>query len=210
MSLQKLPPEARPRERLRIYGSETLSLAELIAIILGKGSKGLTALSLAEKLLQEFGSLKALFSASVDRLKQEKGIGEVKAIELKSVLELAKRLSIEITPFPIRAETLEAKRAALRPYVKDTQKEHLIVASLNTKEEITAIEVVAVGTLQEVLAHPREIFKIAIESGSASLLIAHNHPSGDKTPSPADLLLEKRLREIGTLLGIPVTSFLIL
>ena len=210
MSIQKLPPETRPRERLLLYGPDALSLAELIAIILGKGMKGVSALTLAESMLTHFGSLESLLSASIERLKQVKGIGEVKAIELKSVLELAKRLSVEVSPFPIYAPTQDAMKRVLKRYVKDSQKEHLLVACLNTRELITAVEVVAVGTLQEVLAHPREIFKAAIESGSAAIIVAHNHPSGDTTPSKQDEKMEYRLREIGKLLGIPIREFLIL
>lgn len=210
MSLTKLPLEERPRERLLLHGPGALSLSELLAIIIGKGTRGRTAIDLAHELLSDFGGLHHLMNASVNELSAVRGIGSVKAVQIKAVFELAKRLSLEIRPFPIAVKTLHDIANVLRRYIIGAKQEHLFVICLNIKGHIVHIEQIGKGTLASVLIHPREVFAVAVSHSAAQIALAHNHPSGNSEPSQKDIEVTRDIVKAGELMQIPVIEHFVL
>ena len=207
--LKTLPVSERPRERLRRSGVHALALSELVAILLVTGSKGENVLVLAQKLVAHFESLPALLDASIEELIQFKGIGEAKAIQLKAAFGIALK-SLHCQQ-PTRPQVITAKDAfeVARPLFVNETKEILVVLLLDVKQRLITLERIAIGTLTEVLAHPREVFYPAIKHRAHSLILLHNHPSGDPTPSRADLKLTAELLTAGRLLNIPLDDHII-
>lgn len=208
--MMQIPLEERPRERLVHYGVDALSNIELLAIILGSGTKGQSVLHLAENLLAHFGSLTNLLDASIVQLKRVKGIGDAKAIELKAVFALARRLLMQEQKEKVKIKSAKEAYMAFRDLFLGEKKEHLAVLLLDAKMVKIHREVIGIGILNEVLLHPREVFYPAIQYNAHSLIIAHNHPSGDPTPSSADLKLTKTLFECSKVLDIPLLDHLII
>lgn len=205
-----IPLEERPRERLVECGVDALKVSELLAIILGSGIKGLSAIDLAEKLLQYFGGLESLVDASISDLMRIKGIGKAKAIELKAVFGLAKKLlgSSKKEHFAILSSK-DAHKALADLFYHEKQ-ELLAILLLDVKLKPFHREIIGRGTLNEVLVHPREVFAPALRHHAHKLIIAHNHPSQDLTPSSEDLRLTKLLKSCGELLDIPLADHLII
>lgn len=209
-SIKSLPSEDRPRERLERFGAESLSLAELLAILLRTGTAKLSALALAEVLLARFKTLRELAAASISELLEVKGMGLSKAVQLLAAFELGRRLhASEPSDSPSLASPAEVAKLIM-PRLRFLEQEHFLSIHLNTKNRVIGIETVTVGTLDSSLVHPREVFKAAIKRSSAALILAHNHPSGDPHPSKEDLNLTRRLKEVGDLMGIPVLDHLII
>lgn len=209
-TIQALPPEERPRERLARTGAEALSTAELVAIILGSGTRGASVLHLAQQLLATYGSLEKLAEATVTELCQLKGIGDAKALQLKAAFGLGLRLyNRGYAPRCHLATPWHAYQLLREPYAMASQ-EHFLALLQDTKSCLISCEVIAIGTLNETLVHPREVFHPAIRHRAASLIVAHNHPSGDPEPSPADITLTTQLCQVGALVEIPVVDHLIL
>lgn len=209
-TIQQMPEAERPRERLLQHGPESISSAELIAIILGSGTKGCSVLQIAQELLVKFGTLQKFSEASLEELQQIKGLGQAKAIQLKAALCLGLRAS---------RQSAEQKYKIVNPlhayhYIKEElehEKRELIVVILqNSKGYALSHHIVATGALSQALVHPREIFHPAIRHKAASLVIVHNHPSGDPAPSPDDLKVTKVLIEAGRLVDIPINDHLII
>jgi DNA repair protein RadC len=210
LTIKSLPEEVRPRERMREAGPGALSSAELLAIILGSGWREESALDLAHHLLQIPRGLRFLAEASYDDLCGVKGIGPAKAAQIKAAVELGKRLS--------------CLGQGLRPTIRSPQdvcsfvmeemcyldREHFRVVILNTKNQVLAVETVSVGSLNSSLVHPREVFKPALLKSAAAVILLHNHPSGDATPSGEDLEITRRLAEAGKLIGIEVLDHIII
>ena len=209
MKLKNLPLEQRPRERLLHSGSQNLSDTELLAILLGSGTKDCSVLELAAEILAHFQKLKTLFEASVEELMEIKGLGKAKAIQLKASFALSKR-AFQIQNDREVLDHPEKVFQCLQRLLCDDKKEHLFVVLRDVKRRAIHQEMVCLGTLTEVLIHPREIFAPAIKRGAHSVIIAHNHPSGDLTPSQQDLELTKKLIEAGELLKIRLVDHLIL
>lgn len=210
-SIKNLPSEERPRERLEKFGAENLSNAELMAIILRTGTANQSVLTLANLLLAEFKTLQQLAAASISELSKIKGIGKSKAIQLLAAFELGKRLQLSGL-FP-EDDIFSSPHDVAKFFISDLrflQQEHFIVIHLNTKNRLLSKETITIGTLDSSLVHPREVFKAAIRQSSASLILIHNHPSGDPRPSREDLNLTRRLKEAGDLLGIPILDHLII
>ncbi|MCS7263692.1 MAG: DNA repair protein RadC [Armatimonadetes bacterium] len=208
--LKDLPPEIRPRERLARDGEKSLSDAELIAIILRTGTQSETALELAQKLLYQFGGLQGLYQCSISELASVKGVGMVKACQIKAAMEIGRR-TFEIA----RSEKIVIRSPAdaakiVMPEMRYLDREHLKGILLNSKNMVIDLVTVSVGTLNASLAHLRECFKEAIRQSAAAIIFAHNHPSGDPSPSPEDISLTKQLVEAGKLLGIEVLDRLII
>lgn len=208
--LRDVPHEERPRERMMHYGAEALSHAELLAILLRTGTQRQSAIHLAGALLKQCGSLRNLMDMSMEELTAIRGIGPAKAVQLRAGIELGRRIS-RSSP----ADTVTVRRPQdAADYVMDElrylKKEHFVCLFLNTKNHIIARETLSVGTLNASLVHPREVFRAAIQRSSASIICAHNHPSGDPTPSPEDISLTKRLAEAGQLVGIEVLDHLVI
>lgn len=202
-------PQDLPRERFLQLGAEALSAAELIAIILGSGTKSLPVLRLAEELLAQFGSLSRLADATVAELCQIRGIGQAKAIQLKASLAAGAR-AVRM-PYKVKrriATPLQAYQIVKEEMGQQTR-EIFLVLLLDMKSCLIAQEIVSIGTLTGSLVHPREVFYPAIRHKAASILLAHNHPSGDLTPSEEDVRVTRLLIEAGSLLDIPLQDHLI-
>jgi len=209
LTVKDLPASERPRERLTRLGAEALSEQELLACILGRGVAGESVLVGARRLLAAFGTVRGVAEASVEQLAQVHGIGPAKAIQLKASAELARRIAV--TPPPRTAiDTAEKAAALLRPHLVDKQKEHFIALLLDNRHQLIRLSPIAIGSLSATLVHPREIFKEAIAASAAAVIVAHNHPSGDPTPSQQDVQLTQRLVEAGRLLGIEILDHLII
>ncbi|MCB1084646.1 MAG: DNA repair protein RadC [Chlamydiia bacterium] len=209
-TLTRIPKEERPRERLLHWGSDALSLTELLAICLGSGRKGHSVLSLAEELLTRFGSLQQLFSASIEALTEVKGIGMAKAIQLKATFALAKRITRVAGRAKYPVETPEDAYIFIASELARAPQETMAVMLRNVKGEIFKHEILGVGTVSEVLIHPREIFHVALAHRAYSMIIAHNHPTGDASPSTADIELTKFLCSAGNVIGVPLDDHLII
>ena len=207
MNLHNLPPQERPRERLLNVGAKNLSLAELLAILLTTGTKEKSVLELAQEIVARFGSLENLLGASIEELMEVKGIGKAKAIQLQATFGIALKTSAPIEfKKPIKAqEAYELVRYELA----NQKQEMLMVILKDIKGRFIAQEKVGVGTLSDVLIHPREIFFPAVRHKASSLILAHNHPSGDPTPSAADLAITRHLIRSSRIMGIHFDDHLI-
>ncbi|HSX11835.1 MAG TPA: DNA repair protein RadC [Chlamydiales bacterium] len=207
MNIKHLPAHERPRERLARHGSDALSTIELLAILLGSGTERRSVLELAGDLLAHFGSLAALSEASLEELKQVKGIGEAKAIQLKAVFGLL--LRIETKKESLLLDTPEAVFALIHSELAHQKTEVLMVVLRDVRKCCVHREIIAKGTLTEILMHPREIFHTAIRHRAHSLIVAHNHPSGDPTPSTRDLEVTQVLVVAGKVVGIELSDHII-
>jgi DNA repair protein RadC len=209
-TVRDLPRQERPRERLQRFGPEALSAQELLALIIGRGIPKKSVMNIAQELLARFGNIKNIGQATIEELSQIKGIGLAKAAQIKACFELGKRedLEPELKNFDIKGP--EAVVKAVRAGIKDKAKEHFKLILLNPRNKIIGISTISVGTLTASLVHPREVFKDAITHNAASVVLAHNHPSGDPEPSEDDLTITKRLKEAGKILGIDVIDHIII
>ncbi|WP_438434350.1 RadC family protein [Gorillibacterium sp. sgz500922] len=210
-TLRESPPDERPREKMLERGPDALSNAELLAILLRTGSARETAVGLAGKILKECGSLRSLVNMSVEEMTRIKGIGPVKAVQIKASLELGKRVSRQqaFHDSPLIRSPKDVA-ALLLEDMRYLQKEHFVCLFLNTKNRVIAQETLSMGSLNASIVHPREVFLAAIKRSSASIICVHNHPSGDPTPSPEDIDLTVRLVEAGEIIGIDVLDHIVL
>jgi len=208
-TIHDLPIEDRPRERLMRKGAQALSLTELLAILLGSGTKGKTALHLASELLCRFHGAEGLLEASIEEMTQIKGIGQTKAIELKAAFALALRCKKDVFFSRPSISSPSDAYILLKDFFYQKKREIIAVVLRDVRRKAIHTEMIAMGSLTEVVSHPREIFHSAIRKNACSLIIAHNHPSGDLTPSKCDLELTKRLMLSGSVLGIPLDDHII-
>ena len=208
--IKDLPDAERPRERLAAHGAESLRNSELIAILLRTGTKGFSAMSVADQLLTRFGTLDRLARATLADLRQVKGVGRDKAIALKSAFTLAHRMALEIHQETPLMDQPERVADLLREESRMYDVEHFQVLLLNTRRKLIRAEHVSQGTLDTVLVHPREVFKHAIMGNAAAVILAHNHPSGDPSPSDADIKVTRDLIRAGQLLRIEVVDHVII
>jgi DNA repair protein RadC len=210
LRIHKLPESERPRERLLKHGAEALSTVELIAILLGSGTKSNPIMQLSQLLLTHFGSLNCLAEATIEELCQIKGIGLTKALQLKACLSLGTRLSRQaaIPKYPI----VHPSHAyhLVKDEIQNEKREVFMVILLDVKNGLICYEIISIGTLSSSLVHPREVFYPAIRHKAASVILVHNHPSGDPTPSQHDFDVTQTLIESGRLIGIPVNDHLII
>ena len=203
--IKELPKIERPREKLIKYGPERLSNSELLAILLRSGKKGENVVDLAYKILKKYKADELPYLDYVD-LKDTKGLGPAKACEIVACFELGKRLlKDKADKFYLKAEDIWNELKDLR----DNKKEHFVIFFLDARNQVIKKEVISVGSLTENLVHPREVFEPAVRNVAAQVVLAHNHPSGDPTPSENDLEITKRLVEAGKLLGIDVIDHVI-
>ncbi|SKC64456.1 RadC family protein [Maledivibacter halophilus] len=211
VTIKKMPENERPREKLIRYGPQTLSNIELLAILIRTGSREQSALELANVLLSHHEKgIRYLANCTVEELSEIKGIGTSKACQILAAVELGNRLS---------RSSLEIKRTIKSPkdvtdmFINDMrflEKEHFKVIFLNTKNEIITFETISIGSLNASIVHPREVFKRAIKKSSASIILLHNHPSGNPQPSKEDINITKRLIEAGQIIGIEVLDHIII
>ena len=209
-TIHDLPLSERPRERLLKLGSEALSAQEILALILGRGVKGESVMVTSQRLLSRFGNLKGIASASVEELTEINGIGPAKAAQIKAAFELSKRLEsvADETQKPM-VKSPEDVANIVRSQLKGKKKEHFLVLCLDTRNRLINRKPVSMGSLDTSVVHPREVFKEAISSNAASVIFAHNHPSGDPEPSKEDIELTKRLVKAGEIMGIEVLDHII-
>lgn len=201
-----LSTSERPRERLAELGAQALSSAELLAILLRVGMPGENAVEMGQRLLQDLGGLHGLHRASVLELSQQRGLGTAKAAQIKAAIELGKRIR-DIMPEERPVIHSPADAANLVQYeMSALPQEHLRVMNLDTRNRVINIEKVYVGSLNASTVRVGELFKSAIARNAASIIILHNHPSGDPTPSPEDVALTRAIVSAGKLLDIEVTQ----
>lgn len=210
VAIKELPTEERPRERLLRYGPQALSTAELLAIVLRTGTQERSAIGLAEYLLSQHDGLRGVATSSVDELARVKGIGPVKGVQIAACVELGRRLAAYVDVERQAIRSPEDVAQYLMPKMRDAAKEHFVSVLLDTKNRVMKTLTVSVGSLDASIVHPREVFKDAIAASAASVIVAHNHPSGDPTPSAEDRQVTARLVEAGQLLGIEVLDHLII
>lgn len=214
--IKDMPLSERPQERLIKYGPEMLNNAELLALIIRTGSREESALRLSERILYslrkegEEDGLKALRNVSLDTLMKIKGVGEAKASMILAAVTLAKRLSVNCIHEKVKISTPEDAVNYVMNDMKSLPTEHFRILSLNTKKEIMYIREISHGTVNMTVVHPREVFRKAIEDGAHSIILLHNHPSGDPNPSQEDLHLTKRLKDCAEIVGISIVDHIII
>ena len=212
-TLNDLPVDERPRERLVKYGVESLSLQELLSLIFGRGVKGESVINISQKLISIFGSLGKLSEGSIEELKKVKGLGLAKACQLKACFEIARRLKKEEGVNKNKSTIIKSPKnifPLLKEKIINFHKEYFMVVSLDNRNKVINIDVVSIGTLNSSLIHPRETFEVAIKNHAAGIIICHNHPSGELRPSKDDLVVTQNLVKAGKLLGIEVADHLII
>src|SRR3989339_992354 len=205
--LKDTPKFDRPREKFLEKGPDALTDGELLAIQLGSGTKNVNVKVLAQKILKKFGD--NLINVSVDDLIKIHGIGQAKALQILSMVALAKRLyDRQNAPDNLILSAQDAIK--LVPELKDKKQEHLVCLYLNARNALIKKETISIGTLDKSIIHPREIFAPGLEMRTAGVILAHNHPSGDPKPSEQDKQVAKRIIEAGKLMGVNVVDFLII
>jgi DNA repair protein RadC len=207
-TIHDLPRTERPRERFALYGPEALSTYELLAIILGNGIRGESVLLVAQKVLKAFSNLKGLSQASLEELSRVKGIGLARAIQIKSIFELGKRVEQNQDEKIVISNPADVAKI-VGPRLNHKQKEHFLLLSLDSRNTVKKIGKITVGILDSSLIHPREVFKEAIQSLASSIILVHNHPSGNPNPSEADIEITKIMVETGSIIGIKVLDHII-
>ncbi len=210
MRLKDQPVSERPRERLAALGADALSHAELIAILLRTGLKGANAVEVGKQLLHKFGTLQSLAQASVQDLQKVKGIGRDKAVTLVAAFALARKMAGELQYESPVLDNPENVVRLLREQSLTKNVETLQVLLLNTRRKLIRVEEVSDGTLDTILVHSREVFRSAIAANAAAIVLAHNHPSGDPTPSETDIKVTRELIRAGQLLKIEVLDHIII
>lgn len=206
-----MPTQLRPREEFERMGAENVSDSVLLALILRTGTQGINVVELSQRLMSHFGSLTALAKASVKDLSALPGIGKVKAQMIKASMELAQRLTRESVGESPIVTTPEQAAAVLRERARVLQKEVFWALMLDAKNRLIGEpQKISEGTLTSSLVHPRELFKKAVELSCASIILAHNHPSGDPTPSAEDIKVTKQLIGAGEVMGIKVLDHIVI
>ena len=208
--LKDQPESGRPRERLAREGADALSNAELVAILLRTGLKGTNVVEVAQQVLNKFRTLRELANASLPDLCEVKGIGRDKAVTLLAAFALARKMARELQIDSPPLDSPEAIATLLRDHVSFRETETLHVILLNTRRRLINIYKIADGTLDTLLVHSREVFREAIRQNASAIVLAHNHPSGDPTPSEADVKVTKDLVRAGAILKIEVLDHIVL
>jgi DNA repair protein RadC len=205
-----LPNRERPRERLAELGADALTDAELIAILLRTGLKGHTAIEVGREVVQKFGTLSELARASLEELQEVKGIGRDKAVALQSAFTLARRMAAEIQQTAPLLDTPEAIADLLREECRPYGVEQFFAILLNTRRRLIRKIHLTNGTLDAAIVHPRDVFRHAVAANASAVVLVHNHPSGDPTPSKADISVTRDLVRAGQLLKIEVLDHVII
>jgi len=208
--LTDLPKNERPRERLFRYGAYALSNAELLAIILRTGSQKEDVLSLCNRIISDCNGLNGLLSCDTQDFLSLCGIGEAKAAQLIALSEISKRFKAFKSGDEYRITSAKSAAEYVMEDMRYLKKEYLKLIMLNSKNVVISVKHISVGSLNSSIVHPREVFLEAIKNSSASIIICHNHPSGDPTPSKEDINITNRLKECGKILGIEVLDHIII
>ena len=209
LKIREMPQDDRPREKLMTRGANALTNAELIAILLRTGVPGANAVAVASQLLERFGSLSELSRCTRQEMSKIPGIGPVKAAELEAAFKLGQRLAAE-TISKQKIDTPELVYALLSSEMRALHKESLRILLLDTRYQLLRVEEVSVGSVNESIAHPRDVFRPAVISSAYAVIVVHNHPSGDPSPSQSDHSLTRRLAEAAELLQIKLLDHIII
>ncbi len=209
-TIREWAADERPRERLEKLGAQSLSTAELIAILLRVGRRGETAVALARRLLQQFGGLEGLHRASFSEVKSIKGIGTAKAAQIKAALELGRRLQLASRGERPRISGPEDAAALVQYEMSALEQEHLRVLLLDTRNQVLAIHEVVRGSVNTAQVRMAEVFREAIRRNATAIILVHNHPSGDPTPSADDIALTRQAQQAGSLLDIEVLDHIVI
>jgi DNA repair protein RadC len=209
MSIRHWPEGDRPREKLLKVGASALSEAELLAILLGAGVRGRSALDVARALLAEFGSLRALLTADRQRVCKTRGLGPARYVALQAALELTRRHYQELMTAGSVLENPQATREFVQLRLRDLPHEVFCCLLLDSRYRVLGFEELFRGTIDGAIVHPREVVKLALSRNAAAMILVHNHPSGVAEPSPADRHITVRLKEALALVDIRVIDHLV-
>ncbi len=210
-SIQNLPSSERPRERLLALTPRALSSAELVAILLGSGLKGRSSIEVARDLLSSVqGSLKELARRPLPTMTNVKGIGQARAITVQAALELGRRMAHENRKNNIQINHPRDIARLYSPIMEDLPVEEFRIATVDTQHRVLSDVLITRGILNSSLAHPREVFRYAIAENAFAIILVHNHPSGDPSPSQSDINMTDQMRRAGDIIGIPVLDHIII
>ena len=210
MTVKNLPLESRPREKLLMKGAQALSDAELLAIFLRTGIKGMNAIELADYLVEEFGSLRGLLGASKSQFCRHKGLGEAKYAQLQAVVEMTQRYLAEVIQKEDALTSPEHTKRYLTSVLRDRRREAFYVLYLDNQNRVMSDEVLFEGTIDAASVYPREVVRRSLEVNAAALILAHNHPSGVAEPSQADRRITRRISDALALVDIRVLDHFII
>ena len=206
-TIKELPEFERPREKLTKKGARALKKEELLAIILRTGLKGKNAVEVAKDILEKYGD-KKLLDASYEELRNIRGVGPTKAVQILAAIELGSRLFKEKSEKEVYINSSQDVTKETE-HIKENKKENFVVLYLDARNKLIYKETVSIGSLNANLVHPREVFEPAVRNLAAQIILAHNHPSGDPEPSEDDLVITKRLVEVGKIMGIEINDHII-
>lgn len=208
MRIKDLPEQNRPRERFLKYGPESLSDAELFAIFLRTGSKDNNVIDMSNKLIKEYGLIN-LFDCSLKELEKIKGIGPSKAMQILTIKEMAKRISLSKNS----VRKISSAQDVVNLYqerLKNEKQEHFIILMLNNQNNIIDEQEVSKGVLDMTIVDSREVFRFAIKNSAAKIILIHNHPGGSPTPSNEDIITFNKLKEVEKIIGIRIVDNIII
>ncbi len=208
--IKNIPKYERPRERFLKVGAENLSNIELISILLNSGTKDISAYDLAKLILHNINDITDLKDITLNKLKEIKGIGEVKAITLLSALELGKRVYYKKNISKIKMNSADKIYNFMKEELYNKNQEYFYALYLDSKKNLIDKKLLFIGTINKSIVHPREIFKYAYLLSASSIICVHNHPSGDPLPSKEDIILTKKLKEISNIQGIQIIDHIII
>lgn len=210
-TIKDLPISERPREKLYSYGPESLSNAELLAVIIRTGHKEDSALEVAQSILNlDSRGLPYLTNVSLEQLTCIKGIGDCKAAQILAAIEIGKRINRWSALDKVKITSPMVAANLVMDEMRYLDKEYFNIALLDTKNQVLSIENISIGTLNASIVHPRDVFMMAIKKNANAIILLHNHPSGDPTPSNEDINITHRLTEVGNLVGIKVLDHIII
>jgi DNA repair protein RadC len=208
MKIKEISKDDRPRERMLSLGAEALSSAELFAILLRTGSRNENVIEMSQRILSTF-NLSKLSDLTINELCSIKGVGVAKALQIKAIFELNKRIDL-VTKNITKISSSKNVFDLMKPILENKKQEHFYVLHLNSKNEILSKKLIAIGTLNSVLIHPREIFKEAIRESAQNIILVHNHPSGDQTPSLSDKEITTKIEKASEIIGIDLLDHIII
>ena len=210
--IKNLPQDSRPDEKLETYGEISLSDAELLAIIIRNGFQGYNSVRLAEDIIQCGGNngLIGLCTVSLEELIKLKGVGRVKALQVKAIAELARRISKNTAKTAMIMNKPETVANYFMEDLRHKDKECFMMLSLDGKGALIKESTVSIGTVNSSLASPREVYLEAVKNGAVSIILVHNHPSGNPNPSKNDLIVTRKMKDAGQLLGITLIDHIII
>lgn len=208
-TIKELPPEERPREKLQSFGPRNLSNFELLALLMGSGSKERTALELSQDLICMIGGMENIDQLTLQELQKMPGIGMAKSSRIIAAVELGRRLQLDFSLPDKQFTSPEAAAKFFIPRLKKLQQEICMVMLLNSQQKLISTREITRGSLTQSIMHPREVFKFAIKASAAGIILAHNHPSGETRPSENDLNVTEKMIDAGEIVGIPVLDHII-